>query len=207
MADTVRALRSIAGVGEVVVVDDGSSDATAHRARQAGARLVRLSCGSGKARALCIGARAARGRVLLVADADLGESAGALEPLCRAVQRAEADLAVAVPLGASGAGLGLVRSLARWGGMLLGGVQLAAPLSGQRAMRAEMAPVLLGGAARGYGIETEMNVRAGRWRLRVVELPVPIRHHASGWTLAGWRHRGRQFCDVAQTLLRLAVEP
>lgn len=206
VAETVRALYRIPGVGEVIVVDDGSSDPTARRARQAGARLVRLSRGAGKARALGFGARAARGRVLLLADADLGSSAAALAPLCRAVRDAGAHVAVAVPPRGGGAGLGLVRALARWGGALLGGVALAAPLCGQRAMRAELAPWLLGGPARGYGVEVLMNVRAGRRGLRVVEVPAAIRHRASGWSLAGWRHRARQFLDVAHTLLSLAAE-
>lgn len=206
VAATVRALRRIPGVDEVVVVDDGSRDATAARARAEGARVVRAERPSGKAAALTLGARAARGAILLLADADLGPSAEALAPLCRAVEQGEADLAVAVPCRASGGGLGSVRLLARWGGALLGGSPLSAPLSGQRAMRAEHAPLLLGGPARGFGAEVQMNVRAGRAGLRIAERRLPFTHRVTGMDPRGWWHRARQFRDVALTLLHLAME-
>lgn len=202
---TVRALRRIPGVGEVVVVDDGSWDGTARMARRAGARVVRLSRGRGKAWALYLGLRAARGPVLLMADADLGDSAGHLGVLCRLVEQGWADLAVGVPAVRVREGLGIVQAVARWGTARLGGVGLAAPLSGQRALRAEAAPLLVSGKAVGYGVETEINVRAGRRGLRVVERPVPIRHRPLGRSLAGWLHRARQLRDVLVTLGRLAA--
>src|SRR5688572_222375 len=61
---------------EVLVVDDGSRDDTASRAEKAGARVVRLPRNGGKGAALAAGFAEARGRTLLMLDADLGESAG-----------------------------------------------------------------------------------------------------------------------------------
>jgi dolichyl-phosphate beta-glucosyltransferase len=73
--DRVRAeLATIAGDGglEVVVVDDGSPDDTAGRAREAGADLVvRLEQNSGKGAAVRTGMLAAHGRCVAFTDADL----------------------------------------------------------------------------------------------------------------------------------------
>ena len=58
-------------VGEVLVVDDGSSDGTGQAAAGAGARVVRLEQNGGKAQALAAGVRTARHDVILFLDADV----------------------------------------------------------------------------------------------------------------------------------------
>ncbi|MBI2467114.1 MAG: glycosyltransferase family 2 protein [Candidatus Rokubacteria bacterium] len=55
---------------EVIVVDDGSTDATAQVAERAGVRVVRLPANAGPAAARNRGAQAARGEVLVFTDAD-----------------------------------------------------------------------------------------------------------------------------------------
>ena len=70
-------VRSVLGLGdrvdEVVVVDDGSSDATAATAAQAGARVVRAEGGPGKGQAMWKGAAETTGDVVVFCDADLEE--------------------------------------------------------------------------------------------------------------------------------------
>ena len=82
---------------EVVVVDDGSSDATAERASQAGARVIRLADNRGVGAALAAGfelARAERIDYLVSIDAD-GQIDPAQIPLVLGpVRRAEADVAI-----------------------------------------------------------------------------------------------------------------
>jgi glycosyltransferase involved in cell wall biosynthesis len=61
---------------EIVFVDDGSSDATSERVREANAldhrvRLVRLRRNFGKAAALCAGFDASRGAIVITMDGDL----------------------------------------------------------------------------------------------------------------------------------------
>jgi putative flippase GtrA len=72
---TVRRLReALAGLGEeveVLVVDDGSPDATADEAAAAGARVLRLPRNRGKGAAVREGVLAARGRSVVFTDADL----------------------------------------------------------------------------------------------------------------------------------------
>ena len=49
-------------------------------------------------------------------------------------------------------------------------------------------------------------VRALRAGLRVTEVPVAMRHAATGRDLAGFLHRGRQFVDILGTLVALRFE-
>lgn len=58
-------------VGEVVVIDDASADATAEVAAGAGARVVTLEMNCGKSVAVARGLTLARGRLVLLLDADL----------------------------------------------------------------------------------------------------------------------------------------
>ena len=60
--------------------------------------------------------------------------------------------------------------------------------------------------AAGYGAEVALTIRALRAGLRVVEIPVAMRHAATGRDLAGFCHRGRQFIDILATLVALGFE-
>ena len=66
----VSALRAAAPWREVLVVDDGSTDATAVRAAEAGARVVRHPYNKGNGAAVKSGIRAASGEFVLIVDAD-----------------------------------------------------------------------------------------------------------------------------------------
>ena len=112
---TVSALLEAIGCRQVIVVDDGSRDATAEAAARAGARVIRLSQNSGKGSALCrgVGEVEKDGRdveVVLLADADLGASAARLAPLVEAVRVDRRDLAIASF--ASRGGFGLAKGVA-----------------------------------------------------------------------------------------------
>ncbi len=58
-------------IAEVIVVDDGSTDATAIRAAKAGAVVITMSSNKGKGAAMTAGVHAAKGDVLLFLDADV----------------------------------------------------------------------------------------------------------------------------------------
>ncbi|MEZ4409180.1 MAG: TIGR04283 family arsenosugar biosynthesis glycosyltransferase [Polyangiales bacterium] len=81
VADAVRAARAVAD--EVIVSDGGSTDGTAERARDAGARVVTAPKGRGPQ--LHAGAMAAAGDVLLFLHADVALERGARGAIDRAL--------------------------------------------------------------------------------------------------------------------------
>ncbi|WP_199618373.1 glycosyltransferase family 2 protein [Paenibacillus alkalitolerans] len=85
----VRNARAIMRRTEVIVVVNGSSDLTARVAQRAGARIVRYSEPVGHDVGRSIGARHARGRVLLFVDADFVLPVSTLRSYVRAVLRGQ----------------------------------------------------------------------------------------------------------------------
>jgi glycosyltransferase involved in cell wall biosynthesis len=71
IAGVIAALRAHPQIAEVIVVDDGSTDATADRARNEGARVISLPSSGGKAEAMEQGVAAARHDIIFFSDADL----------------------------------------------------------------------------------------------------------------------------------------
>jgi glycosyltransferase involved in cell wall biosynthesis len=208
IAATVDALNVAFPGARVWVADDGSSDGTEDTARQAGATVVRSERVVGKGGAMTLATRAAlaevgndEGIIAVLCDGDLGESAARLGPLVDAVRRGEADLAVAAFSKRVGGGLGVAVGFARWAIRRRSGLVLDAPISGQRALRAS----LLGGVlpfAEGYGMEIGMTVDASRAGARVREVELELSHRATGRTLAGFLHRGRQLLDFVRVYAR-----
>lgn len=204
---TIAAIRAIETVDDVVVADDGSTDGTAEVSRAAGALVVRRADSAGKGSALMAGiARAGTADLWLLADADLSGTAQELGPLLTAVADGRCDIAVAVLPTQSVRGLGLVRRAAASLIRLAGGPRTLAPLSGQRALSDAALRAVLP-FARGFGVETAMGIDAARAGLRVVEMALPIEHRATGRTLRGFAHRGRQGLDIARAAIPRLVAP
>lgn len=201
---TVSALRTI--VGEVVVVDDGSEDATASAALAAGATVLSIPRRIGKGSAL-EGAlrRLPDAEIWLLADADLGTSAVGLGPVLAEVFEGRADMAIATFPPQDGAGFGTVKRAAARGIRALSGFEAAEPLSGQRAITAACL-VACRPLAPGFGLETALTIDAVRRGFRVVEVAVEgLGHRPTGRSLRGFAHRGRQGADIARAVARRAV--
>ena len=210
IAATVAAAAALTGVGLVVVVDDGSTDATAAMARRAGAAVMRHPGNRGKGTAMETGAEAVRlvdqrehrdrPRHLLFLDADLGDTAGQAGPLMGPVTAGTADMTIAVfaatvKLG----GHGLVVGLSGAGIRRATGWQPRQPLNGQRCLtRAafEAARPL----AHGWGVETALTIDLLRQGLRITEVEVELGHRATGTGLRAQLHRAHQLTDVARAL-------
>ena len=79
----------------------------------------------------------------LLCDADLGPSAGELPGLVEAVARGDCDLAVGAFRDRVGGGFGIARGFARWAIERRCGYRAEAPISGQRAMAAEVLRAVL----------------------------------------------------------------
>lgn len=70
VGQTVQRIRALYPQAQILVIDDGSTDATAQIAEQAGATVIRRPYGMGNGAAIKAGARAATGDVLVFMDAD-----------------------------------------------------------------------------------------------------------------------------------------
>ena len=209
IASTISAVCRIEGVDQVIVVDDGSSDATARLAGEAGAVVVRHPRNRGKAAAMATGAGvvagldlrdpslSGRARGLLFVDADLAQSAANLAALIPPVASGAADMTIAVlpPQENPGGGHGFVVRLARDGIGRCAGWTPAQPLSGMRCLSREAFDVA-SPLARGWGVEVGLTIDVLRAGLRVLEVPCDLQHRVTGSDWRGQLHRARQYRDV-----------
>lgn len=178
----------------VLVVSDGSTDATALRARAAGATVVELPFNSGVAAAEQTGflwARTAGARVVVRLDGDGQHPPAEARRVVGALLATRADIAVGSRFLEDG---GFRSTLLRRGGIrwlsfllrLLGGIRMTDPTSGLRAF-GERAVRLLAEVYPDEYPEPESNLLLGRAGLRLVEVPVRMRPRDSGTSsLGGW---------------------
>ena len=207
VGDVVRAVPAqIAGLAtETILVDDGSTDGTEHKARLAGALVCRLPVNLGQGQALRLGYRLARGRgadTIATVDADGQFDPGELPTLVAPLVAGEADFVN------GSRRLGRAErtdSLRRWGVRVFGGlvsvltrVHITDPANGMRAFRVEVvervpllqpqyqtAELLIGAISRGF---------------RVREVPVTVYARGSGSTKKGGNFfYGYQFSRVVLT--------
>jgi glycosyltransferase involved in cell wall biosynthesis len=204
LGDTLAALRRTFPNAKLSVADDSSADRTSEIAEAHEADLVRTErrLGKGGANTLAAEHVLARGQpdIVLLCDGDLGSSAAALEPLVAAVQAGTADVAVATFARRVGGGFGLALGLARKAVQKHANRYLEAPLSGQRALNVEVLKAVLP-FAKGFGMETAMDIDVLRAGFNIVEVELPLEHRSTGKTAAGFAHRGRQLVDIARVYL------
>lgn len=196
-------------LGEIIVVDNGSDDATADVACRAGARVV-CEPRRGYGAACFAGLVAARSETLLLMDADGSDDLADAARVARRVLGGEADLAMGTRTrGRCEPGAltpqqrvgNAVAGLLLW---LLYGVRVT-DLGPVRAIRRE-ALLALDPRERSYGWSTEMLVKAARAGYRIVEEPVAYHRRAGGvskvsGTLSGSIRAG---CSILATVLRYA---
>ena len=188
-------------VGEVLVADNGSVDGSPEIAAAAGARVVHVA-ERGYGNALLGGIGAARGRLVLMGDADGSYDFGACRcswPGCAS----GADLVMGCRMPGGGGTIlpGAMPWKHRWIGnpalSALGRLFFEAPVRdfhcGLRAFRRD-AILRLGLRCPGMELASEMVVKATLARLRIAEVPVTLRPdgrsrppHLRSWR-DGWRH-------------------
>jgi hypothetical protein len=179
------ALADLAAEGgiEVVVVDDGSADATADAALAGGAdQVVVLPVNRGKGAAVRAGVAAARGRTIAFTDADLSYSP---DQLATVIEHVEAGWDVAVgsrrhPETTTERGAGQVRAIgSRAINLITMGVLLSRPRDtqcGLKAFRSDVAALVFGlGHLEGFAFDIEVLHLVERHQLSLVEVPVRLR--------------------------------
>lgn len=187
IASAVRSIRgALAGVEadgdlEIVVVDDGSTDATGREAAEAGATVVRLPANRGKGAAVRAGVLASRGRCVAFTDADLAYPPTLLLDLLAAVEGGS-DVAVGNrqhPDSRSEGGTSLLRTVsgrlfnALAATVLLG--QYRDTQCGLKAFRADAArQIFTRTRLDGFAFDVEVLHLVERDRLSLAEVPVTL---------------------------------
>ncbi len=199
IAATLEALAEAVPGIERYVADDASTDDTRMAALRSGATVIGRNRPHGKGGNMTAAATAALDELpddatVLLCDGDLGASAAHLRALIEAVEAGRCDIAVAAFERKVGGGLGLAKGYARWAIRRLCGYDATSPISGQRAMSAAVLRDVLPFAPR-YGMEVGMTVDAVRAGHRVCEVELDLAHRATGRSIAGFAHRGRQLRD------------
>ena len=173
----------------VLVVDNGSTDATAAVARALGARVV-TEPRRGYGAAVHAGLEAAQAELVAVLDGDGSIDPGVLPGMAAVVAAGEADLAVGRRVPQSGAWPWHARA---------GNAVIAATLRRRGVEVHDLAPVRvasraallgLGVADRSFGYPLELLLRAGAAGWRIREVPVPYRPRAGGRSKVSGSLRG-----------------
>lgn len=203
LAKTLEALSSLNQISNVIVVDDGSSDRTSDVAKLHKVKLVTLRRNQGKSAALMAGVREASSELVLMLDADVGETAIEVSKLIDAYPTGDDACVVALfpVIPGRGGGMGLALRVARLGSRLLGGWQMTAPLSGQRLLRRTTLESIFP-LPYGFGLETAMNVRLGRANVRLVEVQTQMDHRVTQNDLRGRIHRAKQLTHLVMAIIR-----
>jgi glycosyltransferase involved in cell wall biosynthesis len=201
---TLEALVGAFPGAPIVVADDASRDGTAQVALSRGAQVVSRQKPHGKGANVTAAVESVIDRAdepdpptFLLCDADLGESARELAALVEAVERGDCDLAVAAFRDRAGGGFGIALGFARWAIERRCGYRARAPISGQRAMSAEVLRAVVPFAP-GYGMEPAMTIDAVRAGYRLREVELDLAHRATGRTVGGFLHRARQLWDFGR---------
>lgn len=191
IAEVVAVARA-ARLGRVVVVDDGSGDATAELARRSGAEVVELATNRGKGGAVAAGTEFVDSDVIVLIDADLvGLTPEHLRQLAGPVLSGQVDMTRGVFMGG------------RW--RTTTAQRLTPQLSGQRAIRRDLLLRVPSLAGTGYGMEVAITNLARRegWRCRDVPLAgvSQVMKEEKRGLLSGLLIRFRMYRDIFATLL------
>jgi len=199
IGDVVTAVRQSGLVDDVIVVSDGSRDATGRTARAQGARVVELPENLGKGGAIAAGLAATDARVLLLLDGDLRGLTG----------RHVADLLGPVLRGDVEVSIGQIKPDLMQ--------RLFPNFSGQRAVRRAVLDAMPDLGSTGFGVEAALSRHVKDRGLRSCTVPLGSLTHLSKlekhgilrgyvgklkatWQIAKWSGRnGRGKTDTGQT--------
>jgi glycosyltransferase involved in cell wall biosynthesis len=213
IAAVVRDCLATGLAAEVIVVDNGSSDRTAERAEAAGARVVsEPTPGYGRACAAGIRALSPECDVVVFLDGDGSDCPEFMPQLVEPIQRGEQDFVIGSRTrgererGSMNFQQVFAGRVAGWLLRVLYGVGYS-DMCPFRAIRRD-ALEKLGMKEQTYGWNLEMQMRAARSRLRILEIPVNHRCRTGGESKVSGTLRGTFVAGtrIVATLFRVALE-
>jgi len=187
--DVLKAVLHAPSIDEVIVVDDGSTDATAAVARSVrGVRVIRLPQNRGKGAAMAAGAESTDADILVFLDADLiGLAPEHVEALVAPVRLRRVKMAVGRFCGG--------RRLTDWS------QRLVPCISGQRAIRRRVFERIPDLERTRYGVEMAITRFCHHFRVSTESVPFPgVTHPMKEEKLGFWRgllSRARMYWEIA----------
>lgn len=212
IADVVRGCLASELPDEVIVVDNGSADRTAERAREAGARVVDAPRGYGRACAAGVRALSPDSEIVVFLDGDGSDCPELMDRLVQPIIDGKQDFVIGSRTrgererGSMNAQQVFAGYLAGWLLRPLYGVKYT-DMCPFRAIRRE-ALDRLGMKEETYGWNLEMQMRAARAGLRILEVPVNHRCRTGGESKVSGTFRGTFVAGtrILATLYRVATE-
>ena len=213
IADVVRECLATGASKEIIVADNGSTDQTAQRAREAGARVVsEPTRGYGRACAAGVRAISSQSEIVLFLDGDGSDCPEFIPQLIEPIARGTHDFVIGSRTrgkrepGSMNMQQIFAGRFAGWLLSILYGVRYT-DMSPFRTIRRD-ALEKLGMREKTYGWNLEMQMRAARAGLRILEIPVNHRRRTGGVSKVSGTLRGTFVAGtrIIATLSRIALE-
>ena len=212
IAGVVREVSATKIPGDIIVVDNGSTDQTANRAREAGARVVKAPRGYGRACAAGVAALRPESEIVVFLDGDGSDCPEFMNQLVDPIVAEKYDFVIGSRTGGrreqGSMNLQQIVSgrIAGWLMSILYGVRYTDMCPFRAIRRATLEK--LGMREQTYGWNLEMQMKAARAGLRILEVPVNHRRRAGGESKVSGTVRGTFVAGarIFATFIRIAAE-
>lgn len=206
ITDTIKGLKSVKAIDEILIIDDGSIDNTGQVIKELDVSIINVPENQGKGNAMKIAIETMDYDYIAFIDGDLGCSSIEVSKLIEPVVRDQVDFTIAkFEVSKIKGGFGFVKGLAKMGVAFYTGIETNISLSGQRVYKRKVMESIEYIPTH-YGVELAMTIQAIKNGYKFQEIAVDMTHRYSDRSLKGFLHRGRQFIDIFKTLLYMGFK-
>lgn len=170
----IDVVKSVPEIGEVLVIDDGSSDRTVKISQERGARVVKHKANFGKGAAMKTGALNAKNHFIMYVDADLGNMTKAkIQKLVRPLLSGKADFVKgAYKYNSARVSKLVVKPLLS---ILYPWLKLEHPISGEIAINKRK--INWSRIENNWGVDIQLVLQAAKKKLKIVEVDLGKKDH------------------------------